>query len=140
MIKKSHFYLHQETWCGYAIEGEKRDSHKLQPKFVGPYHVLEAYDNHTYKIERQGQSSVQNEVRLKLYHPCAAEPGRAPVDLEVRQRPNMKGALRQKRREETTEEPKVPLDFPPVPGPEAETTPESTTPETEPVTEPATEA
>ena len=101
---------------------------------------MEAYDNHTYKIERQGQSSVKNEVRLKLYYPCAAEPGRAPVDLEVRQRPNMKGALRQKRREETTEEPKVPLDFPPVPGPEAETTPESTTPETEPVTEPATEA
>ena len=43
----------------------------------------------------------------------------------------MKGALKLKRRKEKTEEPEVPLDFPPVPGPEVET---------EPVTEPTTEA
>ena len=118
---------------------KKGDSHKLQPKFVGPYHVLEAYDNHTYKIERQGQSSVQNEVRLKLYHPCAAEPGRAPVNLEAKRRPNMKGVLRRRRGEGTTQELEVPLDFPPVSEPEASTDPEAIAPETEPVIEPAKE-
>ena len=107
---------------------------------MGLYHVLEAYDNHTYKIERQGQSSVQNEVRPKLYHPCAAEPGQAPVNLEAKRRPNMKGALRRKRREEATKEPEVPLDFPPVPESEAETTPEAVTQKTELMAEPATEA
>ena len=54
---------------------KKGDSDKLQPKFVGPYHVLEANDNHTYRIEQQEQSSVQNEARIKLYHSCAAESG-----------------------------------------------------------------
>ena len=72
---------------------------------------MEAYDNHTYKIDRQGQGSVQNEVGLKLYCSCAAEPGRAPVILEARRRPNMQGALRQRRREEVAKEPEVPLDF-----------------------------
>ena len=70
---------------------KKGDINKLQQKFVGLYHVIETYDNHTYKIEQQGPSSVQNEVRLKLYHSCAAEPGRAPpVSLEARRQPNMR--------------------------------------------------
>ena len=30
------------------------DSNKLQSKFVGPYQVLEAYENHTYLFDRQG--------------------------------------------------------------------------------------
>ena len=47
----------------------KGENSKLQQKFIGPYQVMEAYSNHTYLIERQGQNSVQNEVRLKLYHP-----------------------------------------------------------------------
>ena len=67
------------------------DSNKLQLKFVEPYQVIEADKNHTYKIERQEQSSVQNEVRLKLYYPCAAEPGKALTNLELRGRPNIKG-------------------------------------------------
>jgi len=43
--------------CGQAA--------KLQPKFVGPYCVIDVMSNHTYKVERSGQVSVQNEARLK---------------------------------------------------------------------------
>ena len=38
---------------------------KLQPKFVGPYPITKAYDNHTYRLE--GYPSVVHETRLKLY-------------------------------------------------------------------------
>jgi len=53
---------------------------KLQPKFVGPYAVVEVMPNHTYKIERSGQVSIQNEARLKPYwaSPDAVE---APLPL-----------------------------------------------------------
>jgi len=44
-----------------------RQAPKLQPKFVGPYMVVEAMPNHTYKIECSGQVSIQNEARLKPY-------------------------------------------------------------------------
>jgi len=40
---------------------------KLQPKFVGPYVVVEAIPNYTYEIERSRQVSIQNEARLKQY-------------------------------------------------------------------------
>jgi len=40
---------------------------KLQPKFVGLYLVVGVMLNHTYKIERSGQGSIQNEARLKPY-------------------------------------------------------------------------
>jgi len=40
---------------------------KLQPKFVGPYCVIEVMPNHTYKVERSGQVSIQNEARVKPY-------------------------------------------------------------------------
>jgi len=45
----------------------RRQSAKLQAKFVDPYCVIEALPNHTYKVERFGQISVQNEVCLKPY-------------------------------------------------------------------------
>jgi len=40
---------------------------KLQPKFMGPYVIVEAMPNHTYKIERSAQVSTQNEACLKPY-------------------------------------------------------------------------
>ena len=43
----------------------KGDTHKLQQKLVRLYQIIEAY---TYKIKKQGQSSIQNEVRLNPYH------------------------------------------------------------------------
>jgi hypothetical protein len=73
----------------------KGENPKLQPRFVGPYKIIEARKNHTYRIERQGQSSVQNEGRLKLYRECTEPTGKAPTTLEPRRRPNMKGATRQ---------------------------------------------
>jgi hypothetical protein len=76
----------------------KGENPKLQQKFVGPYYVVEAWPNHTYTIERQGQRSTQNECRLKLYHACPETAGRAPGTQEVARRPNMKGAVHRKSR------------------------------------------
>ena len=69
---------------------------KLQAKFVGPYEVLQAFPNHTYRIARQGQESVQSEQRLKRYSPAQLPAGRAPRELEPRRGPNMKGARKKK--------------------------------------------
>ena len=76
---------------------------KLQPKFVGPYEVLQAFDNHTYKIGRQGQESNQSEMRLKKYTRATQPATRAPVKLEPRWGPNMKGARRSGRRDTQNE-------------------------------------
>jgi len=51
---------------------------KLQPKFVGPYAVVEVMPNHTYKLERSGQVSIQNETRLKPYWASPDAVGEAP--------------------------------------------------------------
>jgi len=51
---------------------------KLQPKFVGPYCVIEVMPNHTYKVECSGQVSVQNEARLKPYRVSPDAAGQAP--------------------------------------------------------------
>jgi len=51
---------------------------KLQPKFVGPYAVVEVMPNHTYKLERSGQVSVQSEARLKPYWASPGAAGEAP--------------------------------------------------------------
>jgi len=51
---------------------------KLQPKFVGPYAVVEVMPNHTYKLERSGQVSIQNEARLKPYWASPDAVGEAP--------------------------------------------------------------
>jgi len=52
---------------------------KLQPKFVGPYAVVEVMPNHTYKLERSGQVSVQNKARLKPYWASPGAAGEAPT-------------------------------------------------------------
>jgi len=41
----------------------RRPLAKLQPKFVGPYCVIEVLPNHTYRVKRSGQLSIQNEQR-----------------------------------------------------------------------------
>ena len=90
----------------------KGENPKLMPKFVGPYQVLEAYPNHSYRIERQGQSSTQNEARLKLYHPCTSGPGQAPSTSEIVRRPNMKGAVNRQKSAKKTDD--TGLDDPPI--------------------------
>ena len=52
---------------------------KLQPKFVGPYAVVEVMPNHTSRLERSGQISVQNEARLKPYWASPGAAGEAPI-------------------------------------------------------------
>ena len=79
-------------WVWMVSYRRKRgQSAKLQPKFIGPYQVTECYENHSYKIERSGQVSIQNEKRLKPYHPSPDAVGQAPPLLEPRRRPNMRG-------------------------------------------------
>ena len=72
----------------------KGDCHKLQPKFIGPYRVLEVYPNHTYKLECRGQLSVEHERRLKRHRPTVNGRGHAAVRPEPRRRPNMRGGTR----------------------------------------------
>ena len=79
---------------------------KLQVKFVGPYQVKEAFRNHTYKLTRDGQETIQNEGRLKAYIPSQGPEGQAPVMLEPARRPNMRGATRKKKRQ-----PEIDLDI-----------------------------
>jgi len=64
---------------------------KLQSKFVGPYCVIEVMPNHTYKMERSGQMSVQNEAWLKPYWASPDAAGQAPPLLEPARRPPMRG-------------------------------------------------
>jgi len=45
----------------------RRQAANLQPKFVGPYCVIEVMSNHTYKVERSGQVSIRNKAWLKPY-------------------------------------------------------------------------
>ena len=41
---------------------KKGENPKLQPKFVGPYEVIYAFDNHMYSLEHLGQRTVQTNV------------------------------------------------------------------------------
>ena len=56
--------------------------------------MLEEYPNHTYKIEHNGQVSVQNEKRLKLHTASSCLAGQAPTLSEPRKRPSMREATR----------------------------------------------
>jgi len=68
-----------EDWVWTASRRRRRgQAAKLQPKFVGPYVAVEAMPNHTYKIERSGQVSIQNEAGLKLYWSSPEAVGEAP--------------------------------------------------------------
>ena len=72
----------------------KGQSKKLQPKFVGPYTVTEVWPNHTYRVQKGNQSSVENEVRLKLFRPSDEPAGQAPGTSEPMRGPNRKGRQR----------------------------------------------
>jgi len=73
-------------WLGKAA--------KLQPKFVGPYCVIEVMPNHTYNVEHVGQVSVQHEARLKSYRASPDAAGQAPPLLEPMCRSTMRGRAR----------------------------------------------
>ena len=46
---------------------KKGTSSKLQPKFHGPFKIVQANDNHTYVVDMNGRMTTENEVRLKLF-------------------------------------------------------------------------
>jgi len=48
-------------------------------------------ENHTYKVERPGQVSVQNEAHLKPYWASPDAAGQAPPLLEPARRPTTRG-------------------------------------------------
>jgi len=78
-------------WVGMTSHCRRRSqAAKLQPKFVGPYCMIEVMANHTYKVERSGQVSVQNEARLKPYWANPDAAGQAPPLLEPARRPPMR--------------------------------------------------
>jgi len=54
---------------------------------VGPYCIIEVLANHTYRVERSGQISVQSEKRLKPYWASPGAVGQAPPLLEPARRP-----------------------------------------------------
>jgi len=60
---------------------------------VGPYLVVEAMPNHTYKVERSGEVLIQNEARLKLYWASPDAVGEAPLLLELRKPTATRGRL-----------------------------------------------
>ena len=72
----------------------KGQSHKLQPKFTGPYVVKEAAKNHTYVIEQNGRLSREAESRLKAYNPAENPAGKIPTLVEPNRQLERKG-LRQ---------------------------------------------
>jgi transposase InsO family protein len=88
---------------------------KLAPKFVGPYKVEEVFPNHTYRIERTGQRSVQNEKRLKLFHPCTEGAGQAPGQMEPTRRPNMRGRVTRRSQVSGPSEMEPPMPEPTIP-------------------------
>ena len=60
----------------------KGKSHKLQPKFTGPYIIKEAARNHTYMMEQNGRQSREAESRLKAYNPAENPAGKKPTLVE----------------------------------------------------------
>ena len=64
------------------VRRKKGKNPKLQPKFVGSYEVISAFDNHTYSLECLGQRAVQNKCRLKLNRPCEEKTGQVPGTLD----------------------------------------------------------
>jgi len=85
-MKVAHKILRERQWQVRKedsdepplYQGHWGQAAKLQPKFIGPYVVVEAMPNHTYKLERSGQVSVQNEARLKPYWASPGAAGEAP--------------------------------------------------------------
>jgi len=73
---------HVEDWV-WMVNHRRRcgEVAKLQPEFMGPYVVVEMMPNHTYKIERSGQVSIQNEACLKPYWASPDAVGETPPPL-----------------------------------------------------------
>jgi hypothetical protein len=48
------------------------NARKLQPKFIGPFKIIESLPYHTYRVSKDGKSTIEHEGRIKL-HVTASE-------------------------------------------------------------------
>ena len=69
-------------------------SRKLQPEFIGPYKIIAVWPNHVYRVEKNGQSSVEHESRLKPFRACMNPCGCALALSEQRRLPDFRGKAR----------------------------------------------
>ena len=60
-------------------------------KYIGPYKVMEVFDNHTYKLERNGKVSCEHEDRLKPFHQARNSWGKAAGEGETSRQPTRAG-------------------------------------------------
>jgi len=107
IMGKAHDALCVQQWQTHSVESEepplyqvgdwvwmvsyhrrRGQSAKLQPKFVGPYCVVKVLPNHTYRVERWGQVSVQSEQCLKPYQASPDAVRQTPPLLEPNRQPN----------------------------------------------------
>ena len=72
---------------------KKGQTAKLAPKYVGPYKIMQVFPNRTYQLARDGQASVENEIRLKKFVGPLDPRAEAPVVLEPKRRKQMMGRL-----------------------------------------------
>lgn len=63
---------------------------KLQPKFVDPYLVQEAYTNRSYRLEHEGRHTIQSEGRLKQFTECPIATGQVPKRVDYHSQPHRK--------------------------------------------------
>lgn len=111
-FEKGDLVLRENRWR------RKGESFNLHTPFVGQFSVPEAFGNHTYKIDNQGQISVQNESRIKEFRPSTKKAGRAPVTQEAWRMPNMKGVVKRVPRSTSPQLPLQPVPLMVVPEPE----------------------
>jgi transposase InsO family protein len=74
---------------------KKNTTAKLQPKWIGPYKILEANSNHTYLIELHDRRALEHESRLKLYVSATQSWGQAPRIPETLKQPTRTGYPRE---------------------------------------------
>ena len=89
--EKPSFHTGQLVWLK-TKRFSKGKSQKLQPKYTGPYTIVEVGNNHTYLVEQHGRRSREAESRLKAYIPAGHEEGRSPNLVEPKRqlaRPGM---------------------------------------------------
>ena len=113
---------------------KKGSTPKLQPKFVGPYTIMQAMENHTYLLSLNGKTCVENECRLKLYSPTTAAWGKTHHQAENTRQPPRHGGNRRRPTNEvenSEENPPLPpsiLSPPPILPPTEEDSAEPTEP------------
>ena len=69
-----------QVWLKSYLKGQEKGA-KLQPKFIGPYRVLQALLYQVYKIARGGRKTLQHEGTIKMYY-ASEDPGQTENRVE----------------------------------------------------------